>query len=158
MYKLNLPEYNFKIRKSNQKLEIFDRFRKKYVALTPEEWVRQNFIKYLISEKYFPESLIIVEKSLTLNQMQKRADIVVYTNKGTPKLIVECKAPEVKITQKTFDQIARYNMTLQVDYLIVTNGIIHYCCRIDFINKTYSFLKKIPEYNEIMRNTFPSYD
>jgi len=149
MYKLNLPEYNFSIRKSNQKLEIFDRFRKKYVALAPEEWVRQNFIEYLIHEKKFPESLIIVEKSLTLNQMQKRADIVVYTNKGTPKLIVECKAPEVKITQKTFDQIARYNMTLQVDYLIVTNGIIHYCCRIDFINKTYSFIKNIPEYNEL---------
>ncbi len=149
MYKLNLPEYNFKIRKINQKLEIFDRFRKKYVTLTPEEWVRQNFIEYLIHEKNFPESLIIVEKSLTLNQMQKRADIVVYTNKGGPNLIVECKAPEVKITQKTFDQIARYNMTLQVDYLIVTNGIIHYCCCIDFINKTYSFLKNIPEYNEI---------
>lgn len=149
MEELNLPEFNFRIRKKNGKEEIFDFLRKKFVSLTPEEWVRQNFIMFLIKEKGYPESLITVEKSLMLNNLLKRTDIVIYSNTGFPKLIVECKATSVKITQKTFDQIARYNMTLKVDYLIVTNGLTHYICQIDYKKQSYYFLKEVPFYNEI---------
>lgn len=150
MQKLNLPEYNFNIRLNNNRYEIFDSIRKKFVALTPEEWVRQNFIKYLINEKKCPSSLIAVEKKLIFNNMPRRTDIVLYNKNGCPKLIVECKSTEIKINQKVFDQIARYNMTLKVNFLVVTNGLIHYCCFIDNNNKTYKFLEEIPEYKSII--------
>ena len=149
MQKLNLPEYKIKVRKTDTTFEIFDRFRKKYVVLTPEEWVRQNFLLYLVFEKNVPETLIVVEKSLTVNNLQKRCDIVIYDKSTKPKIIVECKAANVKITQDTFDQIIRYNMTLKVDYLIVTNGLTHYCCFMDYKNDQYSFLQKIPEFHQL---------
>ncbi|WP_438972087.1 type I restriction enzyme HsdR N-terminal domain-containing protein [Polaribacter sp.] len=147
MQKLNLPDFNFKIKNSENKMLIFDNLRKKYLVLTPEEWVRQHFVHYLISEKKYPISLIAIEKQLTLNTRKKRTDILVFNQLGTPELIVECKAPSVKITQDTFDQIARYNLKLNANYLIVTNGLTHFYCKMDFKNKTYIFLKDIPAYN-----------
>ncbi len=153
MEKLNLPEYDFRIRKSDQKLEIFDAFRKKFVSLTPEEWVRQNFLMYLVNEKYYPASLIAVEAGLKLYNRIKRTDIVVYSNLAKPVLIVECKAPEVTINQKVFDQIARYNMVLKVKYLIVTNGLNHYCCYLDYENNSIKYLEEIPDYKYLLTNT-----
>ncbi|MBC8487532.1 MAG: type I restriction enzyme HsdR N-terminal domain-containing protein [Bacteroidetes bacterium] len=152
MNNLNLPQYDFRIRETGQKKEIFDRIRKKWVALTPEEWVRQNFLMYLISEKNYPESLMAVEAGFKLYKRKKRSDIVVYNNLGEPVLIVECKAPEVKINQGVFDQVARYNMALKVSYLIVTNGLDHYCCHLDYKKNSYHFLKKVPEYSFILKN------
>ncbi len=150
MEKLNLPEYEFRIRKREGRPEIFDTFRKKFVALTPEEWVRQNFLMYLVNEKEYPGSLIAVEAGLKLYNRIKRTDIVVYSNLGKPVLIVECKAPEVTINQKAFDQIARYNMALRVKYLIVTNGINHYCCLLDYANNSIKYLKDIPDYKNLL--------
>ena len=149
MQQLNLPASELKIRKTKGRDEVFDYIRKKYVALTPEEWVRQHFIRYLVSKKNVPASLINVEASLKVNRMQKRSDLVVYNNMGKPRMIVECKAPEIKITQDVFDQVAIYNMTLNVPYLVVTNGIEHFACRIDQRNSTYEFLREIPDYSEI---------
>lgn len=149
MQQLNLPEYGFNLRNNKGKKEIFDALRKKYIALTPEEWVRQNFIQFLILEKLFPAGLIAIEKALVVNTMSRRTDAVVHDKNGFPLVIIECKAPEVKISQKTFDQIARYNMTLKVKYLIVTNGLVHYACSIDFENQSYSFLKEIPMYDNL---------
>lgn len=149
MEKLNLPTYSFNIKLIEQRKYIFDFIRKKFVILTQEEWVRQNFLKYLVEEKNFPASLIAVEKELKLNSLSKRTDAVVYDRKGNPFLIVECKATSVKIDQKVFDQIARYNMKLEVDFLVVTNGLEHYCCKLDYENQKYSFLKEIPLYAQI---------
>jgi hypothetical protein len=148
--KLNLPEHTFRFKEEGNKTFIFDDFRKKFVVLTPEEWVRQNFLMYLITGLDFPKSLISVEAGLKLYQRVKRADIVVYNKQGSPVLIVECKAPEIKLNEKVFDQIVRYNMALQVNYMIVTNGLDHYCCQIDYEKQTYNFLKTIPNYNFIL--------
>jgi hypothetical protein len=150
LQKLNLPEHTFRFKEEGNKTFIFDDFRKKFVVLTPEEWVRQNFLMYLITGLDFPKSLISVEAGLKLYQRVKRADIVVYNKQGSPVLIVECKAPEIKLTEKVFDQIVRYNMALQVNYMIVTNGLDHYCCQIDYEKQTYNFLKTIPNYNFIL--------
>jgi hypothetical protein len=147
MEKLNLPEYNFRIQHKDGNPHIFDFVRKKFVALTPEEWVRQNFIRYLVEEKNYPATLIAVEKGLQVSKRSKRTDIVVYGRMGNPLVIIECKAPEVKITESVFDQIVRYNMTLQSDFLIVTNGFSHFCCQLDYSNNSYSFLKEIPDFN-----------
>jgi hypothetical protein len=149
MIPLNLPAYNLKIRQKEGKQEVFDIIRKKYVSLTKEEWVRQNFLHFLIGEKDYPPSLIGVEFALRLMKQHRRPDIVLFDNKGEPRLIVECKSPEVKISQDTFDQVARYNMSLRVDYLIVTNGINHYCCVINYKEGNYEFLADIPEYGQI---------
>ena len=143
MQQLNFPPYNFKVKTSGEITQIFDIVRKKYVALTPEEWVRQHFIHYLVNEKNFPQSLLAVEMNIKVNRTQKRCDIVGYNNTGKPILIVECKAPEVKISQKTFEQIARYNIALQVKYLAVSNGLKHYFCQIDFEKRNYKFLKEM---------------
>ena len=148
--KLNLPEYQFKIKASEKggKVQILDITRKKFVVLTPEEWVRQNFIQYLIREKKYPVSLISTEAGLKYNQLKKRSDIIIY--KGTsPLVLIECKAPEIKISQKTFDQAAVYNTTLKAKYLIVTNGMNHYCCSLDQKKGAYVFFKEIPAYDEI---------
>jgi hypothetical protein len=144
MQQLNLPAYQFKLKQDGERTQIFDAIRKKYVVLTPEEWVRQNFLQYLIQDKNFPASLIAVEVGLKYNRLQKRADVLVYDKQGSPLVIVECKAPEVKITQDTFDQIARYNMTFKVKYLVVTNGINHFCCLMDYTDNTYKYLEVIP--------------
>ncbi|GAG33027.1 unnamed protein product, partial [marine sediment metagenome] len=126
MEALNLPTYSFKIKSEGQRKYIFDGVRKKYIQLTPEEWVRQNFVQFLIQEKKYPESLISIEMFFKINKLMKRSDIVIFNKQGNPVVIVECKSPGVKISQDTFDQIARYNMKFKVDYLIVTNGINHY--------------------------------
>ena len=155
MNKLNLPEYSFRLSKKGEQITIFDPLRKKNVVLTPEEWVRQNFLQYLIIEKKYPGSLIKVEMGLKLNKLSKRSDIVVFSKQGKPLLLVECKAPSVKITQKVFDQIARYNMSLQVNFLIVTNGLKHFCCHLNYASGSYSFLEDIPAYSDISNGSGP---
>ncbi len=144
MQTLNLPPYQFKLKQLGLRTQIFDAIRKKYVVLTPEEWVRQNFLQFLIQDKKFPSSLIAVEAGLKYNQLQKRMDVLVYDKLGSPHLMVECKAPEVKITQDVFDQIARYNMVFKVKYLVVTNGLHHFCCLMDYTKETYVYLEQIP--------------
>jgi len=146
MQRLNLPTYNFKIKNSQNKTLIFDKLRKKYVVLTPEEWVRQHFIHFLIEEKKYPVTLIAIEKQLIINNLKKRTDILIFNRNGNPEIIIECKAPSIKISQDTFDQIARYNLKLKARFLIVTNGLSHFYCKMDFKNKTYHFLKEIPNY------------
>jgi hypothetical protein len=146
MQKLNLTTYNFKFKSSENKTLIFDKLRKKYMVLTPEEWVRQHFVCFLIEEKKYPVSLIAIEKQLTINNLKKRSDILVFNTDGKPEIIVECKAPSIKITQDAFDQIARYNLKLKAKYLIVTNGLEHFYCKMDFKKETYIFLKMIPDY------------
>lgn len=146
MQKLNLPIYSIKLKKEENKTFVFDPIRKKYIVLTPEEWVRQNFIQFLIQEKKYPASLMAVEMEIDLLNTKKRCDIVLYNTNGLPHMIVECKAPSIKISQDTFDQIARYNITLKTDLLIVTNGMQHYTCMMDHQNQRYHFLKEIPDY------------
>lgn len=147
--KLNLPSYPFKIKNEQGKPTIFCPLRKKYVALTPEEWVRQHFTAFLLHEKGFPASLTVNEHSISLNNTRKRCDTVVFLSSGKPIAIIEYKAPSVNITQQTFDQIARYNIKLRVKYLIVSNGLQHYCCRVDYDAMNYEFLPDIPMYREL---------
>jgi len=146
---LNLPSYAFRTFQKEGKSLIFDALRHRWVKLTPEEWVRQNFVRYLVEEKHFPASLISVERSLRFNRQDFRADAVVFSTAGRPLLVIECKAPEVAVSQKVFDQIVRYNVEFQVDFLIVTNGLSHYCCKLDKQNQSYDFLREIPDYREI---------
>jgi hypothetical protein len=146
MQKLNLPNYKFRVKSNENKTLIFDNLRKKYMVLTPEEWVRQHFVQFLIQEKKYPVSLIALEKQLTINNRKKRTDILVFNKEGYPEIIVECKAPKIKITQATFDQIARYNLKLKANFLVVTNGLEHFYCKMDFEKETYIFLKDIPDY------------
>ena len=129
-----------------EKTHIFDEVRKKYLLLTPEEWVRQNFIHYLNKEKKYPLGLMGVEQMVKYDSLKTRADIVIYNLEGKPNVIVECKAPEVKITQDTFNQIAKYNSQLKVKYLIVTNGMKHFCCQMDYENNKITFLEDLPDY------------
>jgi hypothetical protein len=151
MQKLNLPNHPIKLVKENNRTLVFDPIRKKYVVNTPEEWVRQNFIQFLIQEKKYPASLIAVEKGIELGKVKKRCDIILYNNEGEPIIIVECKAPSITISQDTFDQIARYNMTLKTDLLIVTNGLDHFTCLMDHENKRYQFLKETPDYYTFLK-------
>jgi hypothetical protein len=146
MLKLNFPTYPFRFKNSENKVSIFDEIRKKFIILTPEEWVRQHVLHYLINEKKYPKSLINVEKVLTINKLRKRYDVVVFNPDGSIHILVECKAPEVKISQATFDQIARYNMTMKARFLNVTNGLNHYYCQMDFENEKYEFLQSLPDY------------
>ena len=153
MHKLNLPTYKFRIIKKEEKHYVFDEIRKKNIFLTPEEWVRQHFVQYLIIEKKYPKSLFAIEKEIKVNSRslgtKKRFDILIFNNIGEPNIIVECKSPKIKITQATFDQIARYNLQLHAKYLIVTNGLEHYYCKMDFENKKYVFLEDIPDYDNV---------
>lgn len=148
--KLNLPDYQFNI-KRNEKgtLVIFDVLRRRFVALTPEEWVRQNFVRFLMEQKHFPASLMGNELSLTQNGIRRRCDTLVGDHLGNPLVIVEYKAPTIKITQAVFDQIVRYNLVMKAKYLIVSNGIQHYCCQIHYHNNSYSFLTDIPDYSQL---------
>lgn len=146
MQKLNLPEYPFRIKKDGEKPLIFDSIRKKFVALTPEEWVRQNFIEFLKLDKKYPASLMAVEKQVIVNGKQRRFDLLIYNRKGQPNLIAEFKSPDVKINQNTFDQVVRYNMALRVEKVIVTNGLQHFACEIDYENNGYKYLKEIPDF------------
>ena len=150
---LNLPEYPLKVKKNGSRLSVFDRLRKRYVALTPEEWVRQHFVEYLIEAKQFPAALMANEVSLTQNGIKRRCDTLVADREGKPLVIVEYKAPEIEITQQVFDQIVRYNMVFRARYLMVSNGMAHYCCQIDYENNTYSFLSEIPCYGELQGNS-----
>ena len=146
---LNLPQYSFRTSEKQGKKLIFDGFRRRWVAFSPEEWVRQNFARYLTEVKHFPASLVAIERSLRINQRDFRTDIVLFSKSGMPLVVVECKAPAVKITQHVFDQIARYNLDLRVSYLIVTNGLMHYCCKFEQEQLSYTFLPEIPDYREL---------
>ncbi|MAK01398.1 MAG: restriction endonuclease subunit R [Flavobacteriaceae bacterium] len=146
MLKLSFPNYEFRLKKIDEKRFIFDEIRKKYIELTAEEWVRQNCIKFLINEKKYKSQLIAVEKKIILNNLTKRFDIIAYDNNGDPNLLVECKAPNIAIRQETFDQILSYNRVINSKYLMITNGIIHYYCKIDNIDNKINFLKDIPNY------------
>lgn len=149
MLSLNLPIFSVNVSEKDGKRIIFDPVRRKYVALTPEEWVRQHFVNYLITVKNFPKELLANEVPVKLNGTSKRCDTVVYNRFLAPLVIVEYKAPTIEITRAIFDQIARYNMVLRVKYLIVSNGINHFCCKIDYEAQTYSFLEDIPEYDTL---------
>ncbi len=148
MLALNFPAYPFKIKSSENKQHIFDIIRKKYVLLTPEEWVRQHVIQYLISDKNYPASLMAVERQFSLHKTKKRFDILLFDSMAQPWLIVECKSPRIKINQDVFDQLARYNLKYQAQFLMVTNGIDHYFCRLDHQKQQYTFLKTIPKYQK----------
>jgi len=146
MQQLDFPRYEFRFKSSENKISVFDEIRKKFVILTPEEWVRQHVIQFLIRHKKYPKSHINVEKEVKVNNTSKRYDMVVFNRDGSIFLIVECKAPSIVISQETFDQIARYNLSLKADFLMVTNGLKHYYCQMDFENEKYIFLPEIPEY------------
>lgn len=152
IYPLNLPPFDAKIMTSEQGTIIFDILRRKYVALTPEEWVRQHFVHYLISEKNYPASLIANEASIKINSMKRRCDTVVYNNKLEPLMLIEYKNPNIKISQQVFDQIARYNLIFRVTYLVVSNGLSHYCCKVDFEHQSYHYLSEIPDYTALKDN------
>ena len=147
MQKLNFPTYSFRFKNSENKVSIFDEIRKKFILLTPEEWVRQHVVQFLLQDKKYPKSYINVEKLIKINDLSKRYDGVVFQPNGEIFLLIECKAPEVQISQQTFDQIARYNLVLKAKYLMVTNGLNHYFCQMDFENEKYVFLKELPEYS-----------
>ena len=152
MYDLNLPPFQYRLEKKNDMVCIFDEIRKKFVKLTPEEWVRQHVVHFLLYQKNYPASLMNVEVGMEIQNMKRRADIVCYDSNGGTLLVTECKAPDVKITQAVFDQIAQYNILLKSQYLLVTNGLDHYVCKIDVANKSYSFLTDIPDYNSLKIN------
>jgi type I site-specific restriction endonuclease len=142
---LDLPAADFRLRENAGGTEIFDLARKKWVSLTPEEWVRQHMINYLSQHKFFPISRMAVEFSISVNTLSRRCDIVLFGKDGKPKMIVECKAPGVKLSQQTIDQAARYNIPLKVPYLLITNGLSHFCSRLDHIENNYEFLAEIPD-------------
>jgi len=144
--KLNLPSFEYQLKNSENKMFIFDVIRKKYIQLTPEEWVRQHWLHYLINYKKYPKSLVSVEKQLLINNLKKRTDIVVYNKLGKPHLIVECKAHNVKITQNVFDQITRYNLSLQAKYLVLSNGINHFFVEFNNSTKNIMQIADIPKY------------
>ncbi|MBO5749266.1 MAG: type I restriction enzyme HsdR N-terminal domain-containing protein [Muribaculaceae bacterium] len=151
MLHLNLPKCTLKVsRDSADRLKVFDTLRKKYVALTPEEYVRQHFVNYLINDLHYPVGLTANEVTIKLNDTTKRCDTVVWDKTGRPVMIVEYKAPAIAITQEVFDQIVRYNMVLHADYIVVSNGLQHFCCRLDYTNNTYQFIPQIPDYNALI--------
>nr|WP_288330911.1 type I restriction enzyme HsdR N-terminal domain-containing protein [uncultured Prevotella sp.] len=149
MIQLNLPDYPIRLSGTQEHPSIFDILRRKYVALTPEEWVRQHFIHFLINQKNYPVTLLANEIKLQVGNKTLRADSVLYDRELRPRMIVEYKAPHIPITQKVFDQISAYNMLLHVDYLVVSNGLQHYCCKMDYDNQKYLFLEDIPDYQNI---------
>ena len=149
MFRLNLPQYEIKIGEKDGKHTIFDFLRRKYVALTPEEWVRQHFTHYLTEHKGYPQGLMGNEVELHVGGKRLRCDTILYNKQGQPQMIIEYKAPTIQIQQKTFDQISVYNLLLHVDYLIVSNGLEHYCCKMDYDSQKYLFLKDIPDYQNL---------
>lgn len=149
MIPLNLPSFEIKLQGTREHPRVFDILRRRYVALTPEEWVRQNFIHYLIEHLGYPATLLANEVALQVGQKQLRADSVLYDRALHPRMIIEYKAPTIEITSKVFDQISVYNLQLHADYLIVSNGLQHYCCKMDYEGKKYLFIDHIPIYEEI---------
>jgi len=152
MQGLNLPTYLFNIKSEGGRKYIFDVIRKKFVALTPEEWVRQNFIRYLNEEKQYPLALIAVESAFPLFKTNKRSDILIHNRSGKPVAMVECKSPEVKVNTAVFEQIIRYNLSYELKFLMVTNGMQHYCCMLDHNTKSIVFLKEIPGFEAIVND------
>lgn len=150
MLSLNLPSYDVKMSQKDGKNIIFDELRRKYVNLSPEEWVRQHFIHFLILYKNYPKSLMANEVSLKLNNMSRRCDTVLYNKDLKPVMIIEYKAPTVELTQKIFTQISTYNLVLKVDYLIVSNGLKHFICKMNYDTKSYTFLPEIPDYRNLV--------
>src|SRR4051812_21827468 len=146
MQKLNLPDFEYALRKADGKVWIFDVIRKKYLVLTPEEWVRQHFIHYLISSLKYPKALIKVEGGLTYNELRKRSDIVIYNREGKPWMLVECKSPDLKISENVFRQASMYNTTLKADYLTITNGLTHHCAHINWKENKIENLSDLPEF------------
>jgi len=149
MEPLNLPTYLFSIKEDRGKKFIFDEIRRRYVSLTPEEWVRQHIVRFLTISKSYPLQLISVEKGFPHNRLIKRYDLLVYDRCGSPVMIIECKSPSVEINQKAFDQATLYNQKYFAKYVLVTNGRKHYCCLVDMKKKSYRFLKDIPDFGEI---------
>ena len=149
MYSLNLPSYDAKIRKNGSSMEIYDSLRRKYVALTPEEWVRQHFVNWLIIDKEYPTSLMANEAGIKLNSLTRRCDTVVYDQHLDPLMIIEYKESNISITQDVFDQIVRYNTVLKVQYIVVSNGVKHYCCKMNYEKQSYDFLTDIHNYREL---------
>lgn len=149
MQKLNFKAYNFRFKNTENKISIFDEIRKKFVIRTPEEWVRQHVIQFLIQEKGYPKHLIAVEKQLKINGLVKRFDILVYNSELNPYVLIECKAPKITINQATFDQIARYNKSISAQFLMLTNGLNHYYAIADTVNERYDFLHELPKYSRI---------
>ena len=149
MMQLNLPPYQIRVKEVNGRKQIFDILRRKYVTLTPEEWVRQHFIHYLIEHRNYPIALLANEVPLQVGEKKVRADSVLYDNQLRPRMIVEYKAPTIALTQKVFDQISVYNLLLHVDYLVVSNGLETYICKMDYENQTYRFIENIPDYQNI---------
>lgn len=150
MTRLNLPPFEIKLRGTKTQPQIFDILRKKYIALTPEEWVRQHFVHFLVEHKGYPAALMANEIQLKVGEKTLRADSVLYSRELKPRMIIEYKAPHIPITQKVFDQISVYNMLLHVDYLVVSNGLQHYICKMDYNDKKYLFLEDIPDYKELL--------
>ncbi len=149
MHQLQFSPFRFRFKNSENKVVIFDEIRKKFIQLTPEEWVRQHVVHHFIYEKKYPKSLINVEKQIQVNGQTKRYDVVVYHPDGRLRILVECKAPGVSITQATFDQIARYNTALRADFLMVTNGLNHYFCQMDFEQEQYRFITELPSHHSL---------
>ena len=152
MVQLNLPPYNIKVKNEDGRRKIFDILRCKYFVITPEEWVRQHFIHFLIDHKGYPVSLLANEVALSVGDKVIRADSVLYDKNLSPRMIIEDKAPHIKLTQKVFDQISAYNLLLHVDYLIVSNGIETYICKMDYAQQTYVFLETVPDYKSLDSN------
>jgi len=146
MVKLNLPSFNVELKKELDKVLIFDFLRKRFVVLTPEEWVRQHFLRYLIDHLKYPKALIKVEGGLTFNTLQKRSDIVVFSREGNPWMVIECKAPEVKLSTRTIEQASLYNHSLKAKYVVITNGMTHICCEVDWVNSSTVVLDAMPIY------------
>ncbi|MBI2968636.1 MAG: type I restriction enzyme HsdR N-terminal domain-containing protein [Bacteroidetes bacterium] len=146
---LSFPGFSFRIKTHEGGKMIFDVFRRKYVSLTPEEWVRQNMLHFLVEEKKYPRGLIGVEKEIKLNRTKRRYDAVVFSRTAKPVMLVECKSPDVKINQDVFNQILRYNIALKVPYLLVTNGKNHYICKMESGAGSCKFLNEIPSFGEI---------
>lgn len=151
MNELNLPSFDVKIRGTREKPEILDFLRRRYVALTPEEWVRQHFTHWLVEHKGYPKGLLGNEVALLCGDKTLRCDSIVYDKAAKPQMIIEYKAPTVPVTQRVFSQISAYNLLLHVDYLVVSNGLQHYCCRMDYDAQTYHFLQDVPDYSTINR-------
>ena len=149
MFRLNLPPYPIKIQEKGEKRQIFDFLRRKWVALTPEEWVRQHFTHFLVEHKNYPQALLANEVELRIGEKRLRCDTLLYNKELRPRMIIEYKAPTIQIQQKTFDQISVYNLLLKVDYLVVSNGLRHYCCKMDYERQSYQFLEDIPDYESL---------
>ena len=146
MVKLNLPSFNFELKHVQERVLIFDFLRKSYVVLTPEEWVRQHFIHYMVNHLNYPKALIKIEGGLKFNTLKKRSDILLFNREGNPWMLIECKAPDLKLSNRTVRQASIYNHSLKAKYLVVTNGMTHICCEIDWINLKTVVINAMPEY------------